>query len=69
MSVLPAAEDGKIARAGLWAVRAVPQWPVKVWRDRSPVSREEVMVYGSCASWHHSLVYSVLVIKFYRWII
>lgn len=45
------------------------KWLIKICHNRSPISRKEVIVYGSCAIWHHSLVYSVLVIKFYRLII
>lgn len=45
------------------------KWLIKVCHNRNPISRKEIIVYGSCAIGHRSLVYSVLVIKFYRLII
>lgn len=57
------------ARFVLLSVRYSHKRLIRVCHTRSPTSRREAIVHSSCAIWHCPLVYSVLVIKFYRLII
>lgn len=57
------------ARFVLLSMRYSHKRLMRVCRTRSPTSWREAIVHSSCAIWHRPLVYSVLVIKFYRLII